>query len=265
MWGNISNIQWTLAIGILILALMKREPGEKGWLGLEAAYLVGAGLTGPFSILAFPIYVLRAYVTRNRYDRILTAVVGVCAAIQAAPLLATPTEVPHATFPPSLWWQVPMSRIFGTLFLGTAQTFQVSGTFFYAVVSIALVVWIAVEGKWKLQKCAIALFLLINLSAVLWKFHPALMMLTNMIFGDRYFYIPRVMILWLMIVALDDVAARPLGVTVLLLAALTTLHHPARFRRPLQEWAAYADRVNAGEPVEIPINPGWKIILPARR
>jgi hypothetical protein len=265
VWGTLTNVQWVASLGMLLLALMHRA---RKWLPVEALYLLAIGLSGPFSILALPVYVLVYQVRTNPDNAILTGVTATCALIQGAYVVSHPTSVAPVPYDPALWWEVPLTRTWGSLIGGSGPVFHAADSFVLFVIAVATVLWFVVcERTNRLERAALALFLAATLFGPLWRTRAALGGLLPIADnnGDRYFYIPKVLLLWLMILVIDKLKVRGFAALGLALAAITTLRDPSREPRRVKPWDAYAAELRHGEAVDIPINPeSWVVRVPAR-
>src|SRR5262249_26346460 len=143
----------------------------------------------------------------------------------------------------------------GSIFNGTIQAFQPNASLPICFLGGLVIALILVSGEYRVEKAAIAFFMTAILAGTFWKFRSALDDLLPLSWNERYFYIPKVMLLWLVIIALANVRARAAAAILLLLTAITTLSHPTRDRRPVRDWSSYASALRVGEAVEIPINP----------
>lgn len=88
---TLTNIQWFTGLALTVYLIFPLEHRPKGW---ELALVFIAGLTGPFSVLALPILILRSVIfqdIRRNYSVYLT--VALCASIQIAFILLSPHAV----------------------------------------------------------------------------------------------------------------------------------------------------------------------------
>ena len=89
----------------------------------------------------------------------------------------------------------------------------------------------------------------------------------NLVSGDRYFYIPRVLLAWLVV---WEFAARPhaVGWAARGVFALAAIMHAPRFMLPAPpdyRWAEHCDPIRRGVPANIHTLPeGWWIEYPGR-
>jgi hypothetical protein len=89
----------------------------------------------------------------------------------------------------------------------------------------------------------------------------------NLINGDRYFYISRVLLAWLFILEFEDPSrtARILARGACLIGILTHVPHFKLPAPPDYHWAEHCDPIRRGEPANIYTLPeGWWIEYPGR-
>jgi hypothetical protein len=108
---------------------------------------------------------------------------------------------------------------------------------------------------------------LLVLAGVFYKFRGDLGQIRDIGNGDRYFYLPKVVLLWSLVCELKLAGWRRWTNGALL--ALSLLASATSFRSPDYvdyHWPEHAARIRAGEPVTVPINPpGWTVSFPRRR
>jgi hypothetical protein len=89
----------------------------------------------------------------------------------------------------------------------------------------------------------------------------------DLAFSDRYFFLPRVLLAWLIVLEIDA-ASRPIAWTARLAAlALSLAHLPGYVLSapPNYRWAENCDPIRRGVPAKIPILPeGWILDYPGR-
>jgi hypothetical protein len=92
-------------------------------------------------------------------------------------------------------------------------------------------------------------------AAALFKFNGYLGLLADPQNGDRYFLVPKILVLWLLVQAWDG-SARWFTRCACLAVVLTTLT-AIRFAPYVDHhWPLWAAKIRAGEAVKVPINPG---------
>jgi hypothetical protein len=82
VYGSLSNIQWILAVYLVAMLVATPPTTKRGRMG-DALGLLACGLTGPFSMLLLPLYAVRAV---NPVWRWHLFVVAIAAAIQLSTL-----------------------------------------------------------------------------------------------------------------------------------------------------------------------------------
>jgi hypothetical protein len=104
---------------------------------------------------------------------------------------------------------------------------------------------------------------LILTSATLFRFRHSLSALAVPIDGDRYFWLPRLLIVWSIATILPF--RTRISRSIALLAAVSAIVPGFSFRsQPHKEWRVYAKKIKRGEEVNVPINPdGSQFRVPA--
>ena len=80
---NLSNVQWRLAL-LLFLIIIARRDDRLGWRIFDGFFITLAGLSGPFSIVAFPIALYYFHVTHPKRPRWQLVALGSTAVVQLA-------------------------------------------------------------------------------------------------------------------------------------------------------------------------------------
>ena len=118
--GNLTNAHWWLAIGLVLIGLL-RDPVGRGSRGWEIGYVTVASLTGFSALYGLPTLVARALRTRTRHSSLLCGIAAVALALQTAILLASHQRQGRLGVmfsEPSTLWVVPLKRVFGAMALG---------------------------------------------------------------------------------------------------------------------------------------------------
>jgi hypothetical protein len=127
------------------------------------------------------------------------------------------------------------------------------------------------KGPSRIERMWLAVAFLFVLASALYRCRFVLPDLCHAVYGNRYFYLPQLIVLWLLIdLALERRRWLSRGASVLLLwmlvANIPRLREPGL---PDMRWADYAPQIRRGEAVAIPTNPGgvepWIVRLPARK
>ena len=278
----LTNILRVTAAGLL-LVLISRDALRWWQKAHDAAAVVLFGLTGPYSVLFAPLFVWRAWQRRTRASLVLAVLMIVCASTQGVLIglqqmgkLADegPAAMGAGDVVPLKILAVPGMRIAGSLLVGSRVPLD-----YPLPVEIALGIGVLVavsllalrKGPTRTERMWLAITFLFLLASTLYRCRFVLPDLCHVVYGNRYFYLPQLIVLWL----LTDLAlerrrwlSRSVGVLLLwmLVANIPRLREPGL---PDMRWADYAPRIRAGEKVEIPTNPGgvepWIVKLPARK
>lgn len=258
--------------GLLLLQLAIKQPwntpaGKSTDLGL----LVACGLTGPYSVIVLPLFAWRAWRTRMAADSLKFAVIAACAATQLSFWVQTHAATSGQTLPLNLpvLAGVISHRWIAALFAGgwapasTSLVPVILGAAFICAALLALNLRRDELRETKLVFWALAV-VLVALSA--WQARMDQWLFGDLANGDRYFFIPKVLLAWLIVIEASERSlfgwiARG-SLVVALVLGLPSLRFPAvRDYR----WQDYCDAIRRGEAAQIPIPPeGWTIHYPGR-
>ena len=266
IFGDLTNAQWMMAPA-LAFALATPAPDRQPERNNQLVFVAIAGLNGPFSILAIPLCLRRLAKSRQQFDWRLCGICLTAAAVQgAAMLLASPGTTPGHSAPFAMALVIT-DRTIGQLMHGslTHTVFQ------SALVLLGVVVVVAgVLNRKQSWPLSLLLYAVLILAATWMKFRhqdPDLMKPFNN--GDRYFFVPRLIIIWIMIDVLLCMRWISIFAALSLLTITWNVHHWKKPALPLLEWRSQAWKIDRGEPVRIVINPsspgsrdGWVVSLP---
>lgn len=266
---NPANLQWITALGIF-LTLLKTDPARPAdWLA-DGLVIIFAGLSGPFSVLLLPIFVVRVALRRTRATMIVGLLVALTAAVQiweythSNPLPGPASPIQWAQLFAVFFLHGPLSLV-GAPWWAKHVSLPVATTLGFCF--IGLCAWISLWRRGKNLQPAVAMWAFLILLTV-----AALKRVRFDHFGplafdaaDRYFILPKILLLWLLASSVDLKTTRG-KVAAATLAAIALLSAP-NFRfapMPDLKWASYCDRIRTGEPVKVPINPDWAVEFPRR-
>jgi hypothetical protein len=258
VFHSLTNAQWVSALG-LILLLLTRDPTRVGHWIFDCTVAAVLGLTGVFSILFAPLFLIRSLARRSRAAWLLTAVIFAAASMQFVALLHTVEPPPEVS---SSWFEIMRTlgyRVWASLLLPPALATQIPAAAL-VVLGIVATAALALAG-YRQSGFRSARFIFWGSFAaifvgVIYKLRGVLVVLTELGSGDRYFFLPKVLILWLLI--LEWNRPSPWRWVARGLCALALFASLAAFRfTPFHDynWPAWAARIRANEPVVVPINP----------
>ena len=270
---NATNLQWVTAFFLVLQVFTRPARTVIAHVG-DVMLLVLVGLNGPFALMFLPLFVWSAWRERNAAAYSALAAVGVCAVIQGALLLRTgPGLHLHSgnePFNPVMFASIIGSRLVSWPLFGPAAV-RAWPTWAHAVIGIAviapLLLWaLRKDERQRWRVIVVAAFCLITVASV-YRARADTWGRDDLVNGDRYFYIPRVLLAWLMVWEMD---ARPRIVAWLAraLCLLAVIMHAPRFMLPAPpdyRWAEHCDPIRQGRPANIFTLPeGWWIEYPGR-
>jgi hypothetical protein len=257
------NIQWLLVLGLFLtwVSADAATLGERIW---DCAFAGLAGLTGPFSVFLLPLFGIRVALRRTRESFLLAIVLALCAGIQATLLYRWRAQFfgPGPADPMGLSSAMTW-RTFGTFFLGYGRLPLNFGWISLLIGPglAALVAGIAAGSRfWRTAQAGMVAAASAVTVAVAFRFLHAPASILPSGNGDRYFFLPHVLLAWLLIVAgLEYRGWRRVAAWAAL--ALALIGNRADLRAPpLRDdaWAQHVRPIREGKAFSIPINPdGW--------
>ena len=265
---NATNIQWVAALLLVSLLFMKDPVTPRQQVG-DILLLCVVGLTGPFIVLLGPFFVISWWLNKSRERFVLLCVAGTMAAIQMFFMLDRDPSADMGPFQMGNYWAMICRRVLLPLFVPNdlAAMTGFAGTQIIGAFILLFFGWLTIRSA-PLRTAKLILWgcLILMLAAGTLRVRIDTMALSDIYNHERYFYIPKVLLLWVLVIIACEFSwhcwlAR--GVLVLCLAA--TLQDFQS--KPLvdYQWSEYADEIRRGEAVEIPINPDWKINYPGRK
>jgi hypothetical protein len=274
-----TNIQWITALSLMLTLLMRDPEGAWDW-GLDLLTLAVAGLTGPFCIFTLPFFIYRAFSRATLASSALAGVVLATALVQGWEVVFHAPLAHHVygpfrafDFAEVLSSRIPLS------FLGSqawAHSVSATAVFLLGMAGFALVSSsLLLKDRYRKDRIQLFLFAVLLVAFTAAKVREDLWDYRETVNADRYFYLPRVLMLWLGASCLDRwprqrVVAASIGAAAVLsaVAAIPYVDGPLyverHIERPYFEWSLYCDAIRRGDKVEIQTSPGWKFTLPDR-
>jgi hypothetical protein len=268
---NLVNLQWVLGAG-LILLLISRDPADGwGW-AHDLAAAAALGLTGPFSIILAPLFLLRVGARRTRASLALAAVIVACAAVQASFVHGEPPAPADALSHPvlgQLFLPMVARRIGGSILLGSLLAPETDMYLATAagLATLAAVAFLALRpGHERRMRLVLGLAFAGLLLSVFYRTRHSLDLFFIPHARARYVFLPQLIAIWLLVSTATQ--AGRTGRVAAAVAFWALLVNLPRLREPAyadMHWSRYVPMIRAGEPVTVPTNmPGLEMHLPAR-
>jgi len=223
-------------------------------------------------VLLWPLFAWRWARGRHRDNLTLLLIVTACAAVQAALIAADPIAGEAPTpLRPLMLAAVLGSRLVVWPLLGPkiAEALPLWSLALIGTTVFGSIVGWVLRADPRRELRAKVLFVLVILAASgAWRCRADTWETANLTNGDRYFFIPRVLLLWLVIWEFD---ARPRVVAWIarafcFAAALLELPQHRLPAPPDYHWAEHCDAIRRGVPASIPTLPeGGRSSIPAVR
>ena len=264
---TLCNLQWITALGLFALALAADPTSPVSRVG-DLLLLIFTGLTGPFVILALPLFAWRAWCRRSCWSGALLACAFACAAAHLPALLARSVPPDLPAWAPFHHAAILGRRVVASLFLGHLP-FGELPSIALALVVPPLLAWLLWSRRAVLPGgIALLIAALLVLAATGYKGRPDTWTLSEFVNGDRYFFIPKIILIWLLGAFALTSPPRFRRAFFLLLLLPLAVNAPRFFIPPSpdQNWRASCLLIARGEPVWLPILPeGTGVFHPGRR
>ncbi len=269
IFWTLTNVQWTLSI-LFIGLLIADSTGSIVQSALRSTMILIAGTSTPLSAAFIPFSIWRAVRTQKTTPTLLPFAMAILAGlIQGIQILTNHTST-HFTLLSS---PVESVRILGMHVFH--QSFLPKSLYMHAyempwlefvmgILGLAGITTMTLRAK----RMREPMVMLLGMGAVLFLATLArvdadsskFLLDANMDgWGDRYFYVLRVLMLAILILRIFECKryefwALSVSLCLMIASALPSLMAP-----PLEqhEWLEYARSIDAKEPVDIPINPEW--------
>lgn len=263
---NVTNLQWVAAF-FLVLPLFTAAPVNAAQRLGDLAILAAVGLNGPFALVFAPLYAWRAWRERRGDDFLALAVLGACAVTQGLLVSRAGVTLYAADVPlrPLMFCSILGSRLVTWTFFGPAAV-RAAPLWVHAVFGVAAIVavlaWALRASPRRPVRATIAAAFCLVTAACAFRVRADTWQDDNLVNGDRYFYISRVLLAWLIVLEWDA-APRAVAWAVRALCGCGVLLHVPHFVIPAPrdyEWAKHCDPIRRGVPGNIHTLPeGWWI------
>lgn len=264
IFWSLTNVQWTVS-AFLLLQLVSDPPDTRAatWLRTACSFL--AGLTSPLSATLLVAWLWRLWFVRHNRQAWPLGAAFLAGLVQTAAIVARAPGSGGAPFPSGIaCLEVIGRRVFIQGFLpagfwpaASAHSVPV------AVTGLVLLLGGILLARPQRPACLLLLAACALICAVsIARMAAATPKMLDPEFGgygDRYFYPIRVSIILILLLLAFDGSRWPRRAAVVFLclvplAALPSFSAPPQ---PDREWGRYAALIDAGTPVDIPINPSW--------
>ncbi len=263
---NITNLQFVAASALVQLLLMSR-PRSALARASDVVILTLVGLTGPFSIIFAPFFAWRWCRDRHRDNLIALLVVASCAVIQGWFVLHGPAAGAGLAdiFHPIKFLEITASRLVAWPLAGEWAVRHVSPKLIASVCGGLLVamLWRAARPQpLRTTRVQAAFALVVLLVAAAYRVRFDTWEQEDFDSGERYFYLPRVLLLWLVVWEFEATsrAVRWLARGAFLLCIVTLIPGYVLPAPPDYHWSEHCDPIRRGEPAKISTLPeGWTL------
>jgi len=265
----VTDTIWLGGLALTVFVLFPVPQLRAGGRYLLATLLLIFSLSGPFSLVCTPFYLLRWVANRKSFSLVYVAAVVLGAAVQMSALHSYYAEK-SASLP--LTWdsliactRIAVLRLPWSLAVGYQpfDDYWWIGFFVFLVLMAYAAYEIRLDPKKHLFPLACFAFCAIYITLNILRISPpqAFFPLVN---GDRYFYIPKILLVWALI-HLVTTARNPKPFCIAL--GLCVLGSIAEFTSSQiivdNHWPHYANLIDQGKAVVMPINPpGWYVRVP---
>ncbi|WP_414663862.1 hypothetical protein [Horticoccus sp. 23ND18S-11] len=263
---NITNLQWITAFLLIQQVLVTPPSNARERIG-DALILGVVALTGPFGVAFLPLFAWRAWRERSRDAFLLLAIAVACAAVQAWFVVRTGPRFEFQSAPLQLFPNLVIlaRRVVLWPLLGRDLALALPA-WLIATLGCGLlggvVAWCLRPHPWRLLRGQVALALGLITLAALYRTRPDTWAGDNLDFGDRYFYIPRVLLGWLLIWEFESGPRAVANAARLCCLAVVCVHlrgYTVPAPKDLQ-WAQQVEPIRQGVRADLAILPeGWTL------
>jgi hypothetical protein len=263
-------MQWLLALILVLVLLSDDAHGFGQWL-LDASVVIIGGLTGPFLLFFSALFIARAWWRRTYASWILLGLAGATALFQFVIVFQNRGDfVRHE--PSNLRWLLSIigARLYAPIIMGFHLP-SISSHFGWLLLGgLGSTLWLYFglrSGENAEERRILTIAGWCVIFPVMARFFHDTESLAGVENGDRYFYISRVVLVWLIVVFSARARdwqrwAIAICLTIGLIMNLTSIRHEPLTQYP---WKLHVAEMRAGLPLRVPTNPeGWEIITGPR-
>ncbi len=281
---NVTNLQWFTAF-FLLLQLFTAPPATAAQRAGDLLILVVVGLNGPFALVFLPLFAWCAWTDRAPAAPLLRGLlsgpgflpflaVAACALVQARFLvghgLSLDGTAEAQPFRPLMFFSIVGSRLVTWPLLGPAAVrawpVVVHAALGLLVIGALLASAARRDPLRRTRLTVAAAFLLVTVACVV-RVRADTWSDDNLVNGDRYFFIPRILLAWLVLLEWHHTrpGARWSARLACVAAVVTHAPHHVLPAPPDYRWALHCDPIRRGQPANIHTLPeGWWIEYPGR-
>lgn len=268
---NITNVQWIAALVLVQQAIIASPTNGIQRCG-DLLLLAVVSLTGPFAVALLPLFAWRCWRERRTDNIAILLLVAACATIQAWFIHRANITFEHQHAPLHLGnalvvlsrrlivWPLLGPRLASDL---PPAVVGVLGTAFGA----ALCGWALRPHPRRLVRMQLLAACALLMLAGFLRMRPDTWTGDDLAYSDRYFFLPRVLLAWLIILEIDA-TPQPIAWAARFAAAFLALVHLPNYTLPAPpdyRWADHCEAIRRGVPARIPILPEeWILDYPGR-
>ncbi len=258
VWASLVNVHWVMACALPVIASTAAPDNRCSRIN-QILFVAMVSLTGPFSTIAMPLWLLRAHrdwrAGRERFGLTICAIAAAASCVQTFFVLNSPPEpVTSVTEPRPVEMLLAMIGRSGLDYLANL-TYPVGIALLVALTVAALLS----KGKW--QRANFLAFAILILIPVFHRFYIYPEVMTARAIAGRYFFIPSIMVLWTA-VSMMWTGSRfliPIGAVASLAIVLDQSYHFIRTpREVMDDWSEKSQLIGY-QRVKVKVPPGWLI------
>jgi hypothetical protein len=268
---NITNLQFVTAAALVqqIFFARPRSAGERAG---DLAVLALVGLTGPFSVLFAPLFAWRWWRERHADNLVALLVVAGCGAVQGWLVLHGPAvaAVAAESFHPAKFLEIAGSRLVAWPLAGewlVRRTSPVVVAVTGGAILAAVLFRATRPHARREQRVLTAVALVLLVAAATFRARFDTWEQEDFDSGERYFYLPRVLLWWLVAGEFDATSrtVRWLARGAFVLGLISFVPGYVLPAPPDYHWAEHCEPIRRGVPAKIPTLPeGWTLEYPGR-